>query len=186
MKALVFVTLVIGAVPSTALAQSSSAAAPQATPCSTAEYRQLDFWVGDWVAKWENADGTKGSGKNHITKDEVGNCVITEHFSDDDGSTKGFSISMYVKPANEWRQTWMDNQGGYFNFFGGPKLYPDADFVFELFGRNGKGPNSMRMAFQDVKADSFTWRWQAKKAEEPWRDLWVIHYTRAPKSGAGR
>jgi hypothetical protein len=34
------------------------------------------------------------------------------------------------------------------------------------------------MIWQDVKPDSFTWRWQARKPDGSWADNWVIHYTR--------
>lgn len=51
-----------------ALAQSSPTPPP---PCSTAEYRQLDFWVGEWIATFDNGDGTKGTGKNRIDRKSV-------------------------------------------------------------------------------------------------------------------
>jgi len=161
---------------------TSAASAPSPVPppaCSTAEYRQLDFWVGDWVATFDNGDGTKGTGRNRITRDEYGDCVITEHFTTDDGSMKGHSISMYVKQAGGWRQTWMDNQGGYFDLAGGPGLEPSAKFGLETIRQDEKMP-FRRMIWQDVKPDSFTWRWQGKaKAADAWKDQWVIHYTRA-------
>jgi hypothetical protein len=34
------------------------------------------------------------------------------------------------------------------------------------------------MVFTDIKADSFTWRWQVSKTGKTWEDRWVIHYTR--------
>jgi hypothetical protein len=35
------------------------------------------------------------------------------------------------------------------------------------------------MIFQNVKRNSFTWRWQKRsKLEDPWADSWVIHYRR--------
>ena len=43
------------------------------------------------------------------------------------------------------------------------------------------------MLWQDVKPESFTWRWQGKaKAEEEWQDQWVIHYSRAKKQAASQ
>lgn len=157
-------------------------AVPAAPPCTAAEYRQLDFWVGDWIAEWERA-GVKGTGRNRITKDEYGQCVITERFSNEDGSFRGFSISTYFAPARQWRQTWMDNQAGYFDLFGGPKQDPDSHFALEQY-RRGEASPWLRMIWQDVKPDSFTWRWQSKpSADAPWTDQWVIKYRRMKGTG---
>ena len=181
MKMLHLSLLLTAVVPAGAIAQSSASSTAPPAPCSTPEYRQLDFWVGEWIATWDNGDGTKGTGKNRITKDEYGDCVITEHFTADDGSLKGHSISMFFKPAGEWRQTWMDNQGGYFDLFGGTGLDPNSKFGLETYRRKPQAP-FRRMLWQDVRPDSFTWRWEGKdKAEDPWKELWVIRYTRAPK-----
>ena len=152
-------------------------AATKPLACSTAEYRALDFWVGDWIAEWE-LDGEKGTGTNRVTRDEYGACVITERFRFDDGSFNGFSISTYRPGPGHWRQTWVDDQGGYFDFFGGPVSGSDYSFVFEDRRVTEKQP-FRRMIFQDVKPDSFTWRWQRRdKASEPWTDRWVINYRR--------
>mgnify|MGYP003576364723 CR=1 FL=1 len=162
-----------------AIAQSS-APAPAQPPCSAAQHRELDFWVGTWIATWDNPDGTKGTGKNVITRDEYGSCVITERFEIDNAPFKGFSISTYFAPAGEWRQTWMDNQGGYFDLFGGRSDDPAYAFFLEQYRRGDKSP-FLRMIWQDVKPESFTWRWQKKaSADAAWADQWVIRYTRSP------
>ena len=70
-----------------ALAQSSPPAAP---PCTGPEYRTLDFWVGEWIAEWDQQGQIpKGTGTNRVTRDEYGSCVITEHFSIDGGALFG-------------------------------------------------------------------------------------------------
>ncbi|HFB54419.1 MAG TPA: hypothetical protein ENJ46_00725, partial [Hellea balneolensis] len=84
-------------------------------PCSSAEYRQLDFWVGTWDLEWDAGNGKKGHGTNTITHSPYGDCVITENF---DGAPslqfKGMSVSMYHNRYQTWRQTWVDDQGGYY------------------------------------------------------------------------
>ena len=169
-----------------ATVDSAAAQTPPAQPaCSAPEFRALDFWVGDWVAEWV-VNGKKGTGTNRITRDEYGQCVITERFRDDDGSFSGFSISTYRPGINQWRQTWMDDQGGYFDFFGGPVTGTDHQFVLENKRMKETQPYQ-RMIFQDVKADSFTWRWQKRaKADEPWADSWVINYRRKPGTSASK
>ena len=174
------VRLLGGSLASIAAAQSpapgSSAPAPAA--CSGPEYRTLDFWVGEWTAEWTNPDGTKGTGTNRITRDEYGSCVITERYHSNDGTLDGFSVSTYRPGLKQWRQTWVDAQGGHFDLVGGPATAPDHSFYFENKRINETQP-FQRMIFQDVKPDSFTWRWQMRPTVgDPWSDSWVIHYRR--------
>ena len=175
--------LVLGAfsVPAPALVP-----APAAPPCSGPEYRTLDFWVGEWTAEWDNGDGTKGTGTNRITRDEHGQCAIVEHYHSDDGSLDGFSISTYRPGSKRWRQTWVDAQGGYFDLIGGPVEGSDHRFSLETVRISETQPYQ-RMIFQDVQPDGFTWRWQLRaKAEDAWKDSWVIKYRRKASTGAAK
>jgi hypothetical protein len=161
----------------TAGATSSISAqqSPPANPCSGAEHRTLDFWVGDWVAEDEKGQAI---GTNRITRDEYGDCVITEHFRMGDGSMIGHSVSIYRPGLKQWRQTWVDSQNGFFDLVGGPVSGGDHVFVFENKRVTETQPHQ-RMIWQDVKPDSFTWRWQKRdKADQPWADSWVILYKR--------
>src|SRR5947199_1916794 len=79
----------------------AAAQAPPTPACAGAEYRTLDFWVGDWIA--EDQQGHR-IGTNHITRDEYGNCVITEHFHMDDGTLTGHSVSLY-RPGQRDRKS---------------------------------------------------------------------------------
>jgi len=163
------------ALPGSAFAQQTAAAPPP--PCKTADYRTLDFWVGDWIAEWDQ-NGQKGTGTNRITRDEYGDCIITEHFRADDGSLIGHSVSTYRPGLKQWRQNWVDNQNGYFDLVGGPGTGADYAFYFETKRLSDSQP-FQRMIFQDVKPNSFTWRWQQRaKAEDQWTDAWVIKYRR--------
>jgi len=147
------------------------------TSCQDSEYRQLDFWVGEWNLEWDLPDGKTGSGTNIITQTPFGDCVITENF---DGAPtqqfKGMSVSTYHKPASMWRQTWVDDQGGYFALYGGAQ----ADGTFKLdMTRLGDSAPYRRMIWKDIKANSLTWHWQGHGVDETeWKDLWVIRYTR--------
>jgi hypothetical protein len=148
--------------------------APATAPsCTSPEHHQMDFWVGDWNAAWQGGHGT-----NHVTK-EMNGCVIHEHFAAAASAGRpalhGESLSSY-QPANlMWRQTWVDDQNGYFHLSGGREQ--DGTFVLQTI-RMGREPHMTRMIFQDIKPDSFTWRWQMSDDGETWKDAWVIHYTR--------
>lgn len=147
--------------------------------CQDKEFREMDFWVGDWDLEWDIADGTTGQGTNIITKTPFGGCVITENF---DGAPtqqfKGMSVSTFHKPAGMWRQTWVDDQGGYFALSGGPQ--DDGSFKLDMT-RLGDTAPYRRMVWQDIEGDNLNWYWQGHSVgETEWKDLWVIRYTRKP------
>lgn len=97
------------------LVASSIAAAPATpAPCSAAEYRQFDFWIGSWTVK--DAQGQL-LGTNTIDVIQDG-CAIQEHWKGTDGSA-GTSFSAYYAPARQWHQTWVDSQGGLLRMDGG-------------------------------------------------------------------
>jgi hypothetical protein len=142
-------------------------------PCSTAEFKRIDFWLGDWDARWQAFPGTPaGSGSNHITR-TYGGCVTEEHF--DAGSFKGHSVSTYLMRTKSWRQTWVDDQGAYIELAGGPDS--SGNFVLTTLPQSGTAA-AKRMIFTDIEPDSFTWRWQATQDGKTWTDNWVIRYTR--------
>jgi hypothetical protein len=150
------------------------AATPPPAFCTGAEFRALDFWLGDWDAKWAPSDGDSGIGSNHIALTHDG-CVIEEHFDGRPGQTLiGHSVSMYVAPDKLWRQTWVDNQGSYIELSGGPQA--NGDFVLSTAPRPSGNVN--RMVFTEITPESFTWRWQSSRDGKAWSDAWVIHYTR--------
>lgn len=160
-----------------AFAAQTAAPAPAPPPCSGPEFRQLDFWVGTWDARWDETPGIPaGRGTNTITR-EYGDCVIQEAFDGgpSTGGLIGHSVSIYHAPVKFWRQTWVDNQGGYFALVGGPQ---GNDFVLVSSSLVDHKP-TRRMVFADIRPDSFTWRWQATTdAGATWSDQWVIFYTR--------
>lgn len=160
-------------------------AAPAGPPCSAPEYRQLDFWVGEWDLEFDQAPGQPvGRARNSITRGEYGPCVIIERFVQPSGAPGGgdylgASYSMYDAQTRQWRQMWVDNGGSPFVLTGG--VVVDQDHVFELVTTEPRGapnPTVRRMIWQDVTADSLVWRWQSRQADGTWSDLWVLRYTR--------
>lgn len=160
----------LGAVP--AMAQDET----PPPPCSAEEYRQLDFWVGEWGAMWVDPDGTEQHGHNSITLD-LGNCVVLENFNGNPGNTlMGRSMSMYAARHGAWKQVWMDNQGSYLPFTGGP----DGDrFILTMDRASDEAPY-LRMVWENITPEGFDWRWQrSEDTGETWGDQWHIQYTRA-------
>lgn len=153
----------------------TSAPAP---PCSTPEFRQLDFWVGDWDLTWPGQSGQpEQHGHNRIDR-ELGDCVIHEHFSDQATPPfQGTSLSTFTPALGKWQQTWVDNQGAYLDFVG---EFKDGQMVLsrEFTGKDGK-KIQQRMVFKNIKTDSFDWSWErSDDSGATWKVVWPIHYQR--------
>jgi hypothetical protein len=82
------------------------AQAPAAQPCSSAEYRQFDFWVGEWAV--HNPRGQQ-VGTNRIEQIE-GGCGLQENWTAANGTT-GRSISAYHAATGKWFQAWVGGGG---------------------------------------------------------------------------
>ena len=135
---------------------------------------ELDFWVGDWDVSWAGGHGT-----NRLTR-ILGDRVIHEQFdgADDDGSggLRGQSWSVFEPKQRLWRQTWVDDQGGYLELVGG-----QVDGWF-AFGRAApeNGPKALqRMVFRDVQQDRLQWTWEhSEDGGATWATRWEIAYRR--------
>lgn len=89
-------------------------AAERPEPCSTPEYRQFDFWLGEWQVF--NQEGDK-VGENRITL-EQGKCVLHEHWVGARGGT-GESFNIYDSRRGVWHQTWVAASGNLLLLDGG-------------------------------------------------------------------
>lgn len=76
-------------------------------PCSSQEYSQFNFWVGNWdVYDTQN----KLIGHNKVV--QVPNaCAIQENWTSKTSKSKGTSYNYYNKVDNSWNQVWVDNSG---------------------------------------------------------------------------
>ena len=103
----------------TALAQSTSPSAspsPSPAPCAASEYRQFDFWVGDWEVRDPSGQVV---GTNRITREYEG-CVLQEHWeARGPVAQTGSSFNTYSVPGRHWHQTWVDSTGGFLLLDGG-------------------------------------------------------------------
>ena len=84
------------------MAQNSSK-----SPCQEKEYKQFDFWLGNWKVY-----DTKGKliGTNNIVK-LTNACGMQENWISKTSSSKGTSYNYYNKSDNSWNQVWIDNSG---------------------------------------------------------------------------
>jgi len=161
------------------LAQAQQAtSAPPPKPCSSAEARQFDFWVGEWDANWPAGGGSPaGKGTNHVVQ-KLDGCVTEESFDGGDSMPlRGMSVSTYVPRTGKWKQTWVDNQGAYLDFVGEFKA---GEMVLAREAVTPKGVKlQQRMVWKNIKAESFDWSWEQSTDEgKTWQVIWPIRYTR--------
>jgi hypothetical protein len=82
-------------------------------PCKASpEFRQFDFWIGEWDAK--NPQGVvSGSSSIQLI---LGSCVILENWSTPVMNGKSFNI--YDTNDKKWHQTWVDDKGTFTHYIG--------------------------------------------------------------------
>lgn len=84
-------------------------------PCKTSpEFRQFDFWMGEWDVK--NPQGVP-SGASSVQL-ILGQCIIFENWSGGSG-TNGKSFNVYDTNDKKWHQTWVDDKGTFAHYIGG-------------------------------------------------------------------
>src|SRR5438445_581393 len=76
-----------------------------------------------------------------------------------------------------WKQTWVDNEGGYLDFIG---EFKDGQMVLarEAVRRDGSKVQQ-RMVFKNIGRNEFDWSWERSlDGGKTWEVLWPIHYKR--------
>ena len=112
-------------------------------PCSRSEYRQFDFWTGDWEVFGKKGQKA-GDSKISIILDS---CVILEEWTSANAQQgliySGKSFNSYNAATKQWQQTWTDNTGNTTEYLRGEasegKIVYYADKV-----TGPKGENFMR------------------------------------------
>ncbi len=137
---------------------------------------QFDFWLGNWNLTW----GDNGRGTNEITRILDGR-IIQENFKsepNDQGQyLQGISVSAYDPTIDQWKQTWVDNQGAYLDFVGD---YEDGKMILSRDAILQDKPIKQRMVWHNIHADKFDWSWERSKDNgESWETVWFIEYKRA-------
>jgi len=119
-----------------ALAQTAPPTPPPGAPpkpCSAAEYRQFDFWLGEWNVF--NPDG-KPAGQSRIEQIS-GGCAILENWSSGGGAFTGKSLNIYDRNDKQWHQSWVDSSGGRLELTGS---FADRKMVLEGVALNQPKP----------------------------------------------
>jgi hypothetical protein len=161
------------------LAGSLAAQNSPPSPCAAPEFRQFDFWVGEWELSWPASPATQGAPGRAASRIEstLDKCVIMEHF--DGGPAiplRGMSVSTFNLRKHQWQQTWVDNSGGYLDFVGG---FKNGQMILSRHAtRNGK-TFLQRMVWKNIEPGSLDWKWErSDDGGRTWTVLWPIHYRR--------
>jgi hypothetical protein len=106
-------------------------AAPVAAPlasshCSAQEFRQLDFWIGDWDT-FETETPTGPSIARARVEPIAQGCAIHELYEQTDGLI-GDSILSYDSVRRQWQQTWVTNRGSLMVLWGN---FKDGALILE-------------------------------------------------------
>ena len=84
-------------------------------PCkANPEFRQFDFWIGEWDVKTPQGQPAGSSSVQLI----LGECIIIENWTSSSGSS-GKSFNIYDVNDKKWHQTWVDDKGTFTHYIGG-------------------------------------------------------------------
>lgn len=106
------VPLALAALAAPALAQQTPKEQPK--PCAGTEYRQFDFWLGEWEVR--SPEG-KLLGKSRVEQ-IAGPCALLENWHGAGGGS-GKSINFYMPDDGKWHQTWAGSGGSFLFLTGG-------------------------------------------------------------------
>ncbi len=139
-------------------------------PCQTAEFRQFDFWIGDWAV--ENPAGKK-VGDNLVTREQDG-CILVEHWKSGRGIETGTSFNYYDIRDKKFHQIYFDNSGN-------AGAYPPM--------AGGLVDNKMVMLSDENVSPVFRWTWyvispgkvrqmaeQSNDRQKTWQIVWDSTY----------
>lgn len=122
-------------------------------PCSAPEYRQFDFWAGQWDVF--NPQGVQ-VGTNSI-EPVLGGCALHERWQSA-GAHAGFSYNAYDGSSARWHQTWVDN-GGLLLLLDGGLSAGNMVLTGPSMTRQGR-PLQNRITWTPITPDSVRQLWE--------------------------
>ena len=147
---------------------------PVASQCTAPEYRQFDFWLGEWAV---TANGAP-AGSNVISPIQ-GGCALQENWRGAGaGDITGTSFNIYDREGGKWHQTWVDASGTLLQLDGGL-----VDGAMVLEGRRpapgGNGDVLHRIAWTPNPDGTVRQLWEASQdGGKNWNVIFDGLYTR--------
>lgn len=143
------------------------------SPCSLPEFRQFDFWLGDWEAFGPTG---KKAGDSHISQ-ILDSCVILEEWTST-GIQNGIryagkSFNTYNTRTRQWQQTWVDNVGGSTEYLEGKASAGQIVFKTAPFRLTADTMAVRRLSFYKISNDRVRQLGEISKDQEK---TWVVEY----------
>ena len=146
-----------------AITQMKVNAAPCKFPDKNPEYRQFDFWLGEWDV-YGQGGAKAGSSKIDLI---LGDCVVLENWTGGAGG-EGKSFNKYSPEFKRWEQYWVDAQGSTTFFHGkleGKNMVyyaetpqPDGSILKRRLTFFNLGRDKVRQFSQQTKDDGKSWQ----------------------------
>lgn len=137
--------------------------------CSAPEYRQFDFWLGDWDV-FDYAGPAAEVARVQVER-LLDGCVVREQYADQE-SFRGQSLSIYDATRRVWHQTWVTNRGRLLviegSFRAGEMVLEGSDLAPDGRERHIRG--TWKAVPGGVRETAVT-SMDAGKTWQPWFDL---------------
>jgi hypothetical protein len=149
---------------------------PQNAKCGSSEFRQLDFWAGDWdTYDLDAPDKLVARNRVEVILD---GCALREVYEQSDG-LHGESLNLYDAARQVWHQTWVTNRGQLLMLEG--RLQGDR-MVLEGAQTTADGrPGAVRATWQPRKDDVREIAELSTDGGKTWKPLFDIVFRRHPK-----
>lgn len=153
----------------------------EASICATCngqpEYRQFDFWVGEWDVRPFATPNAVPIARSIIERTN-GNCTIVENYYTK-GSYTGKSFNIYDASAKKWRQFWNDNFGQVIQFEGEYDAEEKA-LKYRSESSNRQGQKVLgKMTFYNLAPDKVRQLWESSTDDgKTWTSSFDGLYTR--------
>ena len=125
----------------------------QKLPCNHPEFRQFDFWIGEWEAFGKNG---KKAGDSKISL-ILDSCIILEEWTSANMQQglryAGKSFNTWNAASKEWQQTWVDNTGNITAFTHGKFESNKIVFNTDPFFFSKDTSATRRLTFFDLGKD---------------------------------
>ncbi|MCA8901594.1 MAG: hypothetical protein KDA53_10115 [Hyphomonas sp.] len=156
--------------------QPAAAATPAPAPpppCSTDEYHDFDFWIGEWDVFGPNG---AQAGINSIQPAESG-CLLIEHWTNTGGGT-GQSYNFYDPGIGKWRQLWV-SAGAVIDYAGGLTETGSMLLEGEIRYHGAGGTANFTGEWTPNEDGSVTQHFRQQNAETgDWSDWFIGTYVR--------
>lgn len=147
----------------------------QQAPCSSEEYRQFDFWIGDWEVK-NTDDQEVGTSQVELI---LNDCVILENWQSANSGYAGKSFNYYNQSTQKWNQKWIDTNASPIEFEGSYDKEEES-LYYTAITTNREGLEVLnKMTFYKRSVDYVNQVWEQSSDDgKTWTTIFDGHYRR--------